>query len=218
MADIKCVLFDFDGVIADTECSNLNSYVQAMKNVGVTLTEEERISLLGASDKELTPRFLKRAPAPVTVDDFRREIKNLGTVYENGELEAYPGLRELILLLRERGILTGVVSSTESRLILTALNRLHMVRLFDAVVCGDMTEKHKPDPLPYLSAMKLLDVSPAETLVIEDSTNGIRSGLASGAKVIAFTGGSIHQDVSAAHREADSYPALAEQFRQGVLG
>ena len=213
MSKLKCVLFDFDGVIADTEYSNLNYYALAMRSVGVELTEEEKLSLLGANDDETAPRFLRRAPVPVTTEEFRLARKRVGNTYENSDIAPYPGLRELLTDLRGAGILTGVVSSTECRLVLTALNRMRMLSLFDVVVGGDMTMKHKPDPCPYQHAMRLLNAEPAETVVIEDSATGIRAGLAAGATVIGYTGGSIRQDVSAASMTAQDYFSLAGYFR-----
>lgn len=217
MSEIRCVLFDFDGVIADTEYSNLNYYALAMKSVGVEMTEEEKLALIGASDNDTTPGLLKRAPAPVSMDEWRQARRRAGNTYADGDLEVYPGLRELIAALRARGIQTGVVSSTNSWMILTALNRLRMLPCFDVVICGDMTEKHKPDPDPYHFAMRTLDVRPEETVIVEDSPTGIRAALASGAKVVAFTGGSIPQDVSGAHVCTDNYADLLDRFVRGAL-
>ena len=93
---------------------------------------------------------------------------------------------------------TGIVSSTRSQLILTALDRLHLVSQFDVVVCGDMVTRRKPDPEPYLRAAQLLGLAPGDCLVIEDSPAGIRAGKAAGCTVLGYTGSSIRQDVSAA--------------------
>lgn len=120
------------------------------------------------------------------------------TTTKRRDLHPQPGLREFLYALRAQGIRTGVVSSTRSQLILTALDRLHLVSQFDVVVCGDMVTRRKPDPEPYLRAAQLLGLAPDDCLVIEDSPAGIRAGKAAGCTVLGYTGSSIRQDVSAA--------------------
>jgi beta-phosphoglucomutase-like phosphatase (HAD superfamily) len=72
--------------------------------------------------------------------------------------------------------------------------------LFENIISGDETEKNKPHPAPYLAMMSKLEVTPTNTVVIEDSLNGIQSALASGASVIAKTGSVPESDLSIAHR------------------
>ena len=136
---------------------------------------------------------------PVTLEQLQTERARRGNYYENGaDLHPQPGLREFLSALRAQGIRTGVVSSTRSQLILTALDRLHLVSQFDVVICGDMVTRRKPDPEPYLRAAQLLGLAPGDCLVIEDSPAGIRAGKAAGCTVLGYTGSSIRQDVSAA--------------------
>lgn len=196
---IRCVLFDFDGVIADTEERNADYLASALAHFGVRLTEEDRSALVGINDPSLLEALLKRAETPVTLEQLQAERTRHGNYYENGaDLHTQPGLREFLSALRAQGIRTGIVSSTRSQLILTALDRLHLVSQFDVVVCGDMVTRRKPDPEPYLRAAQLLGLAPDNCLVIEDSPTGIRAGKAAGCTVLGYTGSSIRQDVSAA--------------------
>ena len=154
---IRCVLFDFDGVIADTEERNADYLAAALAHFGVRLTEEDRSALVGINDPSLLEALLKRAETPVTLEQLQAERTRHGNYYENGaDLHTQPGLREFLSALRAQGIRTGVASSTRSQLILTALDRLHLVSQFDVVVCGDMVTRRKPDPEPYLRAAQLL--------------------------------------------------------------
>ena len=160
---IRCVLFDFDGVIADTEERNADYLAAALAHFGVRLTEEDRSALVGINDPSLLEALLKRAETPVTLEQLQAERTRRGNYYENGaDLHTQPGLREFLSALRAQSIHTGVVSSTRSQLILTALDRLHLVSQFDVVVCGDMVTRRKPDPEPYLRAAQLLGLAPGE--------------------------------------------------------
>ena len=144
---IRCVLFDFDGVIADTEGRNADYLAAALAHFGVRLTEADRSALVGINDSSLLEALLKRAEMPVTLEQLQTERARRGNYYENGaDLHPQPGLREFLSALRAQGIRTGVVSSTRSQLILTALDRLHLVSQFDVVICGDMVTRRKPDP------------------------------------------------------------------------
>lgn len=158
---IRCVLFDFDGVIADTEGRNADYLAAALAHFGVRLTEADRSALVGINDSSLLEALLKRAEMPVTLEQLQTERARRGNYYENGaDLHPQPGLREFLSALRAQGIRTGVVSSTRSQLILTALDRLHLVSQFDVVICGDMVTRRKPDPEPYLRAAQLLGACP----------------------------------------------------------
>ena len=70
---IRCVLFDFDGVIADTEERNADYLASALAHFGVRLTEEDRSALVGINDPSLLEALLKRAETPVTLEQLQAE-------------------------------------------------------------------------------------------------------------------------------------------------
>ncbi len=195
---IKCVLFDFDGVIADTEISNFEYYKKALECFGVRLTDEDIHAMIGTVGRAYEEKLLARAPQPVTREALMRKRAEIGNTYENGELSPSAGVKELIAGLRRQGIRTAIVSSTYTKLIVTALNRMGMADLFDIILCGDMYPTEKPDPECYLMAMRWLNAKPEECIVVEDSENGILAGKRAGARVAAYTGSVVKQDVSQA--------------------
>lgn len=81
---IRCVLFDFDGVIADTEERNADYLAAALAHFGVRLTEEDRSALVGINDPSLLEALLKRAETPVTLEQLQAERTRHGNYYENG--------------------------------------------------------------------------------------------------------------------------------------
>lgn len=215
---ISCVLFDFDGVIADTEVSNSNYLAKALSVFGITLTNSDRGELIGRNGRDILQGFLDRAPQPVTLEELLVVRRQLGNTYEdNPDLKALPGLYDFLHFLRHNGYRTGLVSSTSSHLILAALNRLSLTAMFDVIICGDMVRAQKPDPECYLKAMDLLSAQPEECIIIEDSPVGICAGLSAGATVIGYTGSSVKQDTSKAHFNADSFSACSKlpPFLQG---
>jgi HAD superfamily hydrolase (TIGR01509 family) len=137
-----------------------------------------------------------------------------------------PGARELLASLREAGIKTGLVTMSMRRMAQTVVDLIDF-EAFDVVIAGDDATRPKPFPDPYLQACEALGVAPHETVAIEDSPNGLRSAVASGAAVIgvplmvSLTGAGAHTlwdtldgrsvddvvDFHAAHRARASDPA-----------
>ena len=202
---IRYILFDFDGVIADTEPFNAKYLAKALAKYGIFLTEEEHHSLIGTSGWTGVQKFLDSANPPVKLEDFLVERRKVGNSYEDPDVLPSPGLIDLLLKIRTLNISTAIVSSTSSAYIQTAVKRMGLQSLFDLYICGDMVTKKKPDPEPYLMAMNRLSARPKECLIIEDSPIGIHSAKASGAKVIAYCGSSVMQDTSEADYQLNAF-------------
>ena len=208
----KFLIFDFDGVIANTEKSNADYLARALAVYGITLSEEDRKTLIGTSDKSRLSDILRRSTVPVTWERLAETRREIGNTYENGDIRPMDGLVSMIRFFRERGIRTAIASSTSTKFIITALNRLEMLPLFDVIVCGDMCTRSKPDPEIYSRAMEYLEAEPEECVIIEDSTPGICAGRASGAVVMAYTGSGIYQNISEANLAVEDYGICKEKL------
>lgn len=205
---ISCVLFDFDGVIADTERSNGDYLAQALAAFGIPFTEEDRLSLIGTNGAGALDRFLQRADPPVTREQLAQVREGLGNTYEDSPLSPQPGLREWLEELNRQGIRAGVVSSTSTKYIVTALNRMGLTGQFQVIVCGDMVRRPKPAPHSYQLAMSLLGLSPEDCLAIEDSPTGIQAAQAAGLQVVGYKGGSVEQETGSASWEVRSFQEI----------
>jgi HAD superfamily hydrolase (TIGR01509 family) len=201
----KAVLFDFDGTIAETEALSSLHVAQVLRAYGIEATQEELWGMVGNDDAVTVPPMLARATRPVTFEDYLRDMDDCRETYFHMALEPFEGVVAFIEGLRERGIATAIVSSTSSFNVVMALNRLGMVRLFDAIVCGDMAERLKPDPCLYLRAMEVLGVEAGECIAYEDSPSGIAAAHAAGLYTIAFTGSIVEQDRSSADELIDRW-------------
>lgn len=208
---VQGVLLDFDGVIADTEPLNAAYLGAALRVFGINLTEEEYRELVGTSDKTTIRRILAGAKTPVSLEDLAEQRRLCGNTYQDSpDLSPQPGLQQWLASLRLKGVRTAVVSSTRTQLIVTALNRMKLLKYFDAVVCGDMVKHSKPSPDIYWLAMSWLELKPEQCLAIEDSPTGIRAAKAANLRVIGYTGGSISQDVSQTDWKASSFAEISE--------
>lgn len=206
---IEAVLFDFDGTLCDTESRNIDLVCGILNRMGCPLTDEELFSLSGGDDRVTVPPLLERYGSPYTIDDYEAERDGCYRTYAEADLALEPGVRELIEGLRARGVAVGLVSTTVARCILTALDRLRILGLFDVVVCGDMVSRRKPDPEPYLRALELLGADASAAVAFEDSTTGIAAAVASGCHTIAYSRRALDQDQSAADEVIDSFVGLS---------
>ena len=206
---VRAVVFDFDGTLCDTELKNVMLCQNVLHELGADVPLRElEVTLTGGDDLVTVPPLLEKHGAHGTIDDYERLRDHCYRTYAEADLALEPGARELLETLRGRGVRLGVASMTFSRCILTALNRLGVLRLFDAVVCGDMVARRKPDPEPYLTALGYLGVAPEDAVVFEDSPTGIAAGKAAGCHVVGYTGCAISQDVSAADEVTDTFVGL----------
>ena len=208
----KYVLFDFDGVIANTEESNKRYLEKALKEHGITLTEKDRQQLIGNSDKTVLQNILKRGTFSVSEEELAITRKRIGNTYENTDIQPMPELVPMLHLLREKGIKTAIASSTSTKLIIIALDKMGMTSLFDTIVCGDMCTKSKPHPQIYQQSMEYLGAKPEECIVIEDSTAGITAGKRAGAYVIAYLGSGLQQDIHEADFSVKTYIECKEKL------
>lgn len=209
---MKCVLFDFDGVIIDSEIGAFEHFRKSLKRTGIDITLDELLKYIGKSSLEITTELFNKNNINRDPQEFLVERRNSGSYYEVSELLIMPGLIEFLETLKSKNIKMAVVSSTSSRSVVTALNRLSLLKYFDAIICGDMVKETKPSPEGYLKAAKLLNANPDDCIVIEDSPIGIQAGKNAGMKVIGFTGSTHVQDTSNADIEVKSFTELMDLY------
>ncbi|MGI5215194.1 HAD family hydrolase [Plantactinospora sp. CA-290183] len=178
------MLFDMDGTLVDSEKLWDIGLRELAAHYGGTLSEAGRRAMIG-SDSPTSMRILHedlaqpwRDPA-VSAAWLDRRISELFV----SDLRWRPGALGLLRAVRAAGIPTALVTSTNRVLVEVALETLGRDS-FDVVVCGDEVTATKPDPAPYLTAARLLDVPINRCVAIEDSPTGVASALASGAAVL----------------------------------
>lgn len=205
---VDAALFDFDGTLCDTERLNLELVREVLEQLGTHVSDEELHALSGGDDRVVVPPLLERHGSAHTIDDYERLRDFCYRTYAEADLALEPGARELIEGLRARGTAVALVSTTVSRCILTALDRLRALDLFDVIVCGDMVSRCKPDPEPYLRALELLGADAAHAVALEDSSTGVAAAQAAGCYAIGCTRCAIGQDLGSADELIDTFVGL----------
>lgn len=174
------VLFDFDGVIVDTESQytyfwdkmgkeylGLDDFGMTIKGQTLVQIFEKHFNGMQKEQEELVPQ--------------------LNAFEQNMSYDYIPGALEFMQELKKRGIRSAIVTSSNDIKMSNAYAAHPELReLVDAVLTSEHFSKSKPDPECFLKGMEVLGATPQETIVFEDSFHGISAGRASGAKVIGL--------------------------------
>jgi len=185
----KAVLFDVDGVIADSEKIGLDVFDKTIGKYDIYLTEEEKKKFMGVTD-EICYRELSKSRNIKL--DINKLLKEHFEIYEK-ELQGVdilPYVEECVTTLKKRYKL-AVVSGSTSKQVDIILKKAKIKKYFDIKITCENYKKSKPNPEPYLTAAKKLNVRSNECIVIEDAPTGIASGKAAGMFVIAVKVGNF---------------------------
>ena len=209
-------LFDFDGVIADTEPLYIDLDRAALAARGYEAADEDLESFIGKASEVAGPELLAEHGVYATTDDYLAVWDSDAGIYGREDLEPSPGLRELWERLRERGCRIAVVSTTRCVSLVRALNHFGMLTYVDAIVGREMVSRPKPDPEPYERGLALLaslegegaDEARARAVAFDDSPSGIASAKAAGIFAACYTGASATLPVDGADTTVSSFSAL----------
>ncbi len=184
---IRGLLFDFDGLILDTETPEFEVWQEVFQVYGQSLPLSEWQAALGASFAAFDPVNFLSAKINLPLDhagihaDHRK--RSLEKIYLK---PAQPGIAETLRLARQNGLKLGVASSSPLNWVEPLLRHLDLLAYFDKILCRDHVTKIKPDPELYLRCTSELGLTPAEVMVFEDSPNGIRAANAAGIYCVAI--------------------------------
>jgi HAD superfamily hydrolase (TIGR01509 family) len=185
MPEFEAILFDFDGVLCDTEPVHWACWADVLAPLGVTLDwEYYRDLCIGIDDREMLRMMAVRSDPPRDWESLWAQYPAKRDLFRARMLDAPPFPGSMAKFLEGlRGVYkTAVVTSSGRTEIEPMLAAGGLSAYFDTLVCAGDTGRHKPAPDPYQLAAKRLDVRTA--LVVEDSDAGIASGRAAGFEVL----------------------------------
>jgi len=189
--NFSACIFDFDGVIMDTEKYHFAAWRKAAESVGVNFTEDD-YNPLKSTGRDNTVAFIERKSGRTFSPDIKNEIIVLkdkafaGSVKTLTDADFILGVREFLKLLNDRAIKVALASSgTHSSQI---IKKYGLENYFMAEVDGSMCVRKKPDPYIFTYAARLLGEECENCLVFEDSAAGIQAAKSAGMAHIAIGG------------------------------
>jgi HAD superfamily hydrolase (TIGR01509 family) len=182
---IRALIFDFDGLILETEEPIYRSWKEVYEAHGVPLPFELWVKTVGSSNQEFHPqRHLEESLGrPLPQDEIDRRIARRVELVLAEPLR--PGVADLAKAARAAGMKVGVASSSSRDWVRGHLERLGIAGLFDCLRARDDVEHVKPDPDLYLASLECLGVSAPEAVAIEDSPNGVIAAKRAGLRCVA---------------------------------
>jgi HAD superfamily hydrolase (TIGR01509 family) len=183
---VKAIVFDFDGVIIDSEKVRYDAWQAVFSLYGQILPLKEWLKNIGRASYAANPHEIleELTGLKIAADDLHEQAKRFELEFVS-TIPALPGVLELIEDARSRNIQIAVASSSSRQWVEGHLKRLFVFDNFSTLVCREDTITHKPSPEPYLTAIKRLKCTPEESIAIEDSPLGINSAISAGLKCIA---------------------------------
>jgi len=184
---LKALIFDFDGLILDTETPEFTVLQEIYAEYGVELSLEKWGQIIGGSGAvtfdpvaDLENLLGKELPRQRVLDAWRAKADAL--IAANPIL---PGVLPLLAQAKEKGLGLAVASSSAHWWVDGHLRRLGIFEQFDHVLCADDVTRTKPSPELFLLALSKLNTRADEAVVFEDSPNGVQAARAAGIFAVA---------------------------------
>ncbi|WP_128255569.1 HAD family hydrolase [Falsirhodobacter deserti] len=185
MPRIKALLFDLDGTLTHTDPIHLRAFQQLMADEGRSMDEVAyREYISGRSNAEIGLRLFPEREAHTHPPLLARKEALFRELAK--DLIPLAGALELMDMARQKGMGLALVTNAPRDNVDHMLSAIGAAGRFDTIVYGDEMERAKPDPLPYLTALRRLQIHAAEALAFEDSPPGIQAAKAAGTTTIGI--------------------------------
>lgn len=187
---LAAIVFDFDGVIADTERLHLGAFQDAFAELEWTLDAADYYDrYVGFDDRGLVVAYAADRGIALSAEQVDGLVSKKGTLFSrhlsSGEV-LFPGAKTAIQELAAR-FPVAIASGALHHEIAAILEGAGLLELFPVIVAADDVATSKPSPEPYLTAAQKLGVDPANTVAIEDTITGLQAAQAAGMRTIAVT-------------------------------
>ncbi len=201
MTKIKAVFFDQDGVIIDTERDGHRvAFNQTFKDFGYDFEWDveyyhELLQVAGGKERmkhHLLTKGFGVEVKPEEVDELIIKMHKHKTavfvkLIESGDLPLRPGVKRLMKEVNDAGLILGICTTSNERAAQAVVGGMLKEIKFEFVLAGDIVDNKKPDPEIYNLALEKSGIKPEESVVIEDSRNGVLAAAAAGLNIVATT-------------------------------
>jgi beta-phosphoglucomutase len=221
---LRAAVFDFDGVIVDSEPLHFRTLRDALQSDGVEITEEEYWTSLLAHDDHGAIRLAlegrgQRAEPERVESLAARKVARFEELIP--EVRVFPGAKELVRALADE-VPVAIASGARHDEVDAILSGVGLRDAFVTIVGAEDAPRTKPDPAPYLEAVRHLGaptngLAPGDCVAFEDSMPGIASALGAGMRVVGVTNSYPAHKIQAAHRVVDSLVGLEVDTLRGLF-
>ena len=180
LTNVKAVIFDLDGTLVESEAVWTEAKQYIAKREKVKVSEQIMLAYVGRSVTD----FVKEVIAPVNVSLIQKAIIDRALFrYDNNVLEI-PGAADLIKNFSSKGFAVAICSSAPMKAIQKCLKLLGIEACINIVVSTESLSRGKPDKLPYIETLRLLNIASSHAIAFEDAAAGLTSSIAAGIKMV----------------------------------
>lgn len=184
---MQAFLFDFDGIIVDSERHWAESDQTFFPSIAPGYDETDVKNMMGLGLQSGYQYLCKRRGLSLSFEEYAKMVETeVDTIYSE-KAQLLPGVKALIARVQSLHMHIGIASSSKRKWIETTLKRLDLMHTFPCIATADdVNDLTKPNPAVYLRAAQQLHVAPAACIALEDSDNGITAALDAGMTCIAL--------------------------------
>lgn len=180
---IKAIIFDFDGLIIDTETAWYEAFKESLNFHQAELPLEEFAKCIGTDDTVLYEYFRKQLGESCNTEEIKSRAYEIHKE-KMAAVQAREGVKEYLQEAKRSGYKIALASSSSREWVNHFLGKLSLLSYFEVIVTRDDVEKVKPAPDLYLKALNDLNIEAGEAIVFEDSLNGLNAAVAAGLKCV----------------------------------
>lgn len=181
----KAFLFDMDGILVNTEDIAHDLFIEFAKEFNSKFTEDDHKHILGTTETFWTEYLCNKWSTSISPKEFANVFWSRRNMVLDSRLRLMSGVMKLLQNLKEKGYKIALVTSTPHEYVKIVLDRFEIFPYFNIIVAGDEISNGKPNPEPYIKAIRELGLSSSDCVVVEDALDGVKSGKSAGCFVIA---------------------------------
>ncbi len=207
---LKAVIFDFDGVITDSEILHLRAFNQSLAPYGIKITTNEYYTTyLGFNDNDCYSLLVEKGLLKMDKQEINALMKQKKRIFEQlakAEGKMIEGVRDFLTMLEQNNVPMAICSGSLLTEVEMVLEDARLRHLFEVIVSGEQVKKGKPDPEGFLLSLQRLNenrensITANQCIVIEDSHWGLEAAKAAGMHTIAVTNSYDAEQLSQAEK------------------
>jgi len=183
---LKLIIFDFDGLMVNSEHVVFDALKILFKQYGKVLTWTYFCKHIGVPVTDSLKKFHRDFELPIPFTQFLEERNSIVHQYLSKKLKLMPGVKKIIELLRKKPVTLAIATSGKRTYIEYWLKKFGIEKYFKTVVCIDDVQKGKPHPDLILKVLEETEFSPTESIIIEDAPSGIEAAVKAKIRSIAI--------------------------------
>lgn len=187
MPELEAVIWDMDGVIADTSAYHFRAWRETFAKRGIDFTEEDFQRGFGIRNDAIIRNIMGEKTSDAEIETIAREKEATFRRFIGQDIKPLPGVLELLSQLHDRGIRMAIASSATIENLRLIVGNLGIADYFQAIVIGRDVTEGKPSPQAFLLAAQRLGVEPKNCVVFEDAVAGVKAAKRAGMDCVAVT-------------------------------